>query len=266
MNKQSFNERLRTTWAKHERSFGHRIAPEMREHLQSEIHVQQSSPRTLKDLDGYLKDMMPLLKMAFQQGVSQSGREKLTSGKPRTIRMKSLERRLHLVDFIVNRNSISKGRLRINWKRTVKEWNEAQPLDAMTLPVLKAEYYHALKKWRSATMQRLVASHTIAIKKMMTFPFDSFDVDTLPRILVRVFGVTKQLSGECDAMIQYYEETHLPGQFLHNSIVRLIEMWNQYIETLGQYVKQEVPNEREHKAEKQGQLANSNLHWYGARQ
>lgn len=245
MNKGSFNEELRTTWAKHERNFGHKIPPEMREHVQSKLRVVEYDADSPEALDDWLQDMMPLFKTLYQLGAGQFGRDELANAKPRTIRKKPLERRLYLVDFIASRNPVKKGRLRVDWKRTVVEWNKAQPLDDMTLPVLKAEYYHAIKKWPSATMQKLVASHMRAIRKMMDIPFDRLDVNTLPAILPRIIDVTRQLSDECDAMIQYYAKTDLPGRFLHSSIVHLIEMWNQYLRTLDRHAKKEVKdNER----------------------
>ena len=65
--------------------------------------------------------------------------------KPRKIYRKCYERRFYLVDFVVN-NGLNVKNNRIDWKRTVEAWNESHPSDMMSLPVLKAEYYHARRE------------------------------------------------------------------------------------------------------------------------
>jgi hypothetical protein len=67
---------------------------------------------------------------------------------------KCFERRLHLVTFISDEllsvrnwsNRTIIPRSRINWKVLNLKWNKKNPFDAMTVPVMKAEYYRARKE------------------------------------------------------------------------------------------------------------------------
>lgn len=239
---------MQAKWAEHERVFGHKIEPKIREHIQRKLEVQPSRPITLEDLDGYLKDMMLVLKWAYAKGVSQSSYHKPDNGKRKTIRVKSLEQRLHLVDFVVSRNLLRKGRpqLRIDWRETVRAWNEAHPFDYTSGRVLKEAYYRAVREWPSAKMQRWVAWHRKAIEVLMNFPFDGSNPAELQVVIAR----TQQLSDDCDMMIKHYTETGFPGRLLNSSLAYLVQMWSQYLRTLNQYVKQEVPDERKHKTER----------------
>jgi len=64
---------------------------------------------------------------------------------PKKIYRKCFERRFYIVDFVVGKGHNTKTH-RIDWKVTVMEWNKAHPSDIMSLPVLKAEYYRAMRE------------------------------------------------------------------------------------------------------------------------
>jgi len=254
MPKQDFLKELDAIWANNQRILGARIPPAMREHLESLHRVDPQDPESIEELNISFKEQVPAYKMMLEEGRAQSGEEKPTKRKAKktreTIRMQSLEPRLRLVNFVVSKNTLSKGRLKLqfDWKRTLKEWKEAQPLRCYTSEaVLKEAYYRAVREWPSAQMQRWVAWHTNAIRALMNLRFDDFHAAELRKVIEH----TLELSDDCDVMIQHYKEAALPGRFLHDSLAHLVEMWNQYLGTLDRYAKEEVLNERQHTAEKQ---------------
>jgi hypothetical protein len=65
--------------------------------------------------------------------------------KHKKIYRKCFERRFYMVDFVEEKGYDAVTR-RIDWKRTATEWNKAHPSDTMRLPVLKAEYYRAMRE------------------------------------------------------------------------------------------------------------------------
>ena len=63
--------------------------------------------------------------------------------KPRKVYRGTLERRVHLIDFVIQR----KGGIsaRSNWKQLTAEWNKEKPYNQKNLNVLKADYHRAFK-------------------------------------------------------------------------------------------------------------------------
>jgi|GEM_PF-2746688 len=58
---------------------------------------------------------------------------------------KCFERRFYIIEFVVEKG-LNQSTHRIDWKRTVKEWNKTHRSDPMGLAVLKTEYYRAFKE------------------------------------------------------------------------------------------------------------------------
>lgn len=64
---------------------------------------------------------------------------------PKKIYRKPLERRLHLLDFVLNKKGSIKARA--HWKQISAEWNKEHPYDRKDQAVLKVEYCRALKDY-----------------------------------------------------------------------------------------------------------------------
>lgn len=64
------------------------------------------------------------------------------SASPKRIYPKVLERRLHLLDFVLKRKGFAG---RANWKQLIVEWNKEHPHDLDNLNNLKLKFYQALK-------------------------------------------------------------------------------------------------------------------------
>ena len=88
--------------------------------------------------------------MALKSVMPRIRERPLTTGNGKPFRLKKTYqkcslRRSYLIDFVSDKGFNNKTN-RIDWKRTVKEWNNTNPLDAMSLSVLKAAYYRAKKE------------------------------------------------------------------------------------------------------------------------
>lgn len=108
----------------------------------------------LECLEGQIKDDLQI----FVEGMKSSQKNNYThenniDNNGFTYR-KSFERRLHLVTFVSDKylnfnNWINESLIptkHIKWKIINVEWNKKYPFDAMTIPVMKAEYFRARKE------------------------------------------------------------------------------------------------------------------------
>jgi hypothetical protein len=146
----------REIWAKHEKTYGHRIMPEIRSIIENTLLQGIRDSEALDDLDSAIPDYLRLIDAAVNNSPNSGNssnvhREtELVTSKKRY--KKSFEKQLHLVSFVAEKfltlsnlvhHSFTPHK-RINWKLLCNEWNEKHPYDLTTLGVLKVHYYRAI--------------------------------------------------------------------------------------------------------------------------
>jgi len=139
LNIRDFKKRKKAIWTRYQKLSSFPLLPKFQDTIEQMLRVNREDEETLDDLNGFLSDLVPALQYI---PVSRQTNGDSTEVKPRRRYKKCFARRVYLVDFVMGRNQES---TRINWKRTVAEWNRVHPSDIMSLPVLKAEYYKALR-------------------------------------------------------------------------------------------------------------------------
>ena len=106
-------------------------------------HLQTQVLNKLEDL---LRAAMPFLKNRdlFLRQPAIYGKK--SAQKPKKKYLKPFYRRLHLVDFIIQRRARSKHK-RINWAEVTTEWNNNHPYDRFSKPdSLKSLYNQAIRE------------------------------------------------------------------------------------------------------------------------
>ena len=142
-------QHIRAIWRKHEKEFAFRVHPDVKRAMEKYIGFNTTDDEeiALEDLDGLLKELMPVAKLAAESSFFRSPKE-LKNKEPRRRYQRPLNKRLHLVEFIISKQRLVNSDLithpRIKWKTTCKAWNEAHPYDQMTKDVLKATFFRAV--------------------------------------------------------------------------------------------------------------------------
>ncbi len=144
-----FERRKKAVWEELEKEYDFPVAEKIRNYLEVE---EVGAPRDYIDGDPegedvYLESLKSVVRRYFTFLELFELKVKPSNGEPprrKEIRRKWFERRLYLVNFVLDKGLNPKTR-RIDWKRITTEWNTANPSDTISLPTLKNEYYHALK-------------------------------------------------------------------------------------------------------------------------
>lgn len=212
----NYEKRKKAIWADHERAFGCLIAQPFRDAVEKQLKGTSPDDDTfLEDLDAAIPGYLELMKAwgASNAGSSASDGGS-TKAKPQRTYRKCFERRFYLVDFVMANSPIDLvrtmkewhethrfhlvdrehdgRRLRIDWRQTVAEWNTAHPSDVMSLAVLKAEYYRAIREdalmWQFFLYrsQQLMANAWQPLKKRLS---DLYKNGPLDVPLITAFGI-----------------------------------------------------------------------------
>lgn len=136
-----FKKGKKAIWSKYEKKEGLRLTQEIKDAIENLAGCSPDEETYLQDLESSISDHIRIISKTMQDGQLNS----TAKGEPKRRYQKCFERRFYLVDFVVTWGQ-NMGTHRIDWKRTVTEWNKAHPSDTMSLPVLKAEYYRALRE------------------------------------------------------------------------------------------------------------------------
>lgn len=136
-------------WARVQKKLEFIAPPEVKKYIDSEAGLVHDS----EDLEAYEGTVTSLLFVAklqamFQYLPPQRFSSGTSSKKNRKLYLRPLQRRSHLVDFVIKhqltmrtRKNIS--RRRFNWRQICNQWNDAHSYDIMNPLVLKATYYRA---------------------------------------------------------------------------------------------------------------------------
>ncbi len=168
MDNKEFERRKRAIWTRHQKSSAIPLLPEFQGVIERMVRVSRHHDETLDDLDGFLFDFVPAL-----EHIPQSANTGKHSGdnKPKKRYKKCFQRRVYLVHFVAKVNEPG----RIDWKRTVTEWNKTHPSDMMSLPVLKAAFYAARREYEIRILWNMYGIEHLIRHLEQVSDFDTVD-------------------------------------------------------------------------------------------
>lgn len=145
-------------WQELEKKYGIAICQTIRSHIEEEVPYEGDDDIYIEDLRGIASERIELL-IKWRDSSLLQGRQKTVSpnSEPKRRYRKSLERKSHLIDFVVTTTYRHKQRpmgrlfditklLRHDWKMLTAAWNKKHLYDPVTLPGLKARYYRAIRE------------------------------------------------------------------------------------------------------------------------
>jgi len=152
MKKEDFEKRKAALWTKWEKAERARFPEPLREKWENDAGLMEGETEiALTDLNGIIEDRLRDFKY-IEITSYFSGRSKPIGPNPKKRYQRCFEKRLYLVEFIMERY-LSKAnrerksillRKRIKWKQMCIEWNKAYPNDHMSPEVMKVKYYRAI--------------------------------------------------------------------------------------------------------------------------
>lgn len=137
--RQEIEKSAQEVWQNFEKRWGYPVAATCKVAIEEGALSGICDSQGLEDLEGFLKDVSPLIIDALSKNPNRQP-ENITVS-PRKRYKKPFERRLHLVIFVAERKQGN----RIDWRRLSDEWNKERPDEPMTSKGFNAEYHRAKK-------------------------------------------------------------------------------------------------------------------------
>jgi hypothetical protein len=245
MSIKEFEKERKAIWSECQKELGWSLPMPFREAIEQMVHLNPRDEETLDDLNGLLADIVPALEYI---PMSNKTNKDSAEAKPKRRYKKCYERRVLLFAFVTKWN---RPFHRINWKQTVAEWNKAHPSDIMSVPVMKAEYYHALRNDPPISFMNLLVrlNHVLTEFKGVLLHVASGSYSNRPDILKMLqefeldsWRATMGLIDMLDEMWPSWKVTHPEMYKKWQSMRQVYDRLSK--ELNAQYQTSEVTNER----------------------
>ena len=210
-----FERQKRDIWTCVQKELGFRASPEVKEI----IHEVAGDIVCLEDVDCYANSVYEMLHIVKLNAMAQYlPPQKKTPDNRKKMYLGAFQKRLHLVEFIINHQLALRRykNKRIKWKQTCVAWNAAHPYAPTTPQVLKATFHRAAAEENVQTAiylnqekearQLLNSLMGVAKEKMPPIALIESVIDNYRKLAMVVPDGKGELLAGVNKMLGYLEE------------------------------------------------------------
>jgi len=161
-----FEKRVRSVWSEFHRSTGILVADGLRDHIEEGVFLSERedadnypdvADSLVRNLEERLEEYRLVIAACLRKPKGDTGSLETA---PSRVKMKSLERQMHLYLYVSGRLEMSDGRVSHgSWKRVTEMWNRDHPYDDMSPATLARE-------WNRAKMDRNVLDNAAILTQI----------------------------------------------------------------------------------------------------